>query len=71
VRANADQKAGWLDQRLRDEPEVHRSEGLVWLYSEEPFAVWLPFSEICAEVAAKADAWRRRRIALKHWPGWM
>jgi hypothetical protein len=61
-----------LEARLADEPEIHRSEGLVWLYSEEPCAVWLPFSEICAEIAGRADAWRRRRrIATKHWPGWM
>ena len=47
-------------------------DGLVWLYSEEPCAVWLPFSEICGQVASAADAWRRRRrIATKHWPGWM
>jgi hypothetical protein len=57
---------------LADDPDVHRSNGLAWLYSEEPSAVWLPFNEICAEMAWKADAWhRQRRIALKHWPGWM
>jgi hypothetical protein len=61
-----------LDARLAEEPDVYRSDGLVWLYSEEPCAVWLAFSEICAEIVAKADAWRRqRRIALKNWPGWM
>ena len=30
-----------LDERLADESDVHRSDGLVWLYSEEPCAVWL------------------------------
>ena len=50
-----------LEGRLRHEPEVHRSNGLLWRYSERPCAAWLPFSEICAEISGRADAWRRRR----------
>lgn len=61
-----------LEARLREEPEVRRSDGLVWIGPEPPCAVWLPFSEICTEVAARADAWRRqRRIPLKRWPIWL
>lgn len=61
-----------VDARLAGEPDVRRSDGLVWLGPKPRCAVWIPFSEICAEIAGKADAWRRqRRVALKHWPGWM
>jgi hypothetical protein len=34
--------------------------------------VWLPISKIAAEIAEKANQWRRqRRIPLKRWPPWM
>jgi MerR HTH family regulatory protein len=64
--------ADQLDARLRDEPEVHRESGLVWLGRDPPCAVWLPFSELCGEMCGRADSWRRRRrISPKQWPGWM
>ena len=58
-----------LEARLAGEPDVRRSDGLVWLGPDGPSAGWIPFREICTEVVPRADVWRRqRRIGLKHWP---
>ena len=44
---------------------------LIWLGLER-VAVWFPISVIAAEIAGRADQWRRqRRMPLNHWPPWM
>lgn len=38
----------------------------------DPLAYWYPISAVSAEIAAKADNWRRRhRIPIRNWPPWM
>lgn len=38
----------------------------------DTLAYWYPVSSVAAEIAGKADSWRRRRrVSIRDWPQWM
>jgi hypothetical protein len=68
-------ETSWLTQQLESDDEFAREgELVVWTSSSSGsgLMVWLPYSEVIAELATDADGFRRRRrIKERDWPPWM